>query len=56
MISGILTAILMVAFFLMVGWAWSSRRKGEFEHMANLPLEDDEIKAINKEGKQNGDV
>jgi cytochrome c oxidase cbb3-type subunit 4 len=22
-------------------WAWSSRRKGDFEEAANLPLEDD---------------
>jgi len=56
MISGILTAIIMVAFFIMVGWAWSSRRSDEFEHMANLPLEDDEIEAINKAGEENGNV
>ena len=56
MISGILTAIIMVAFFIMVGWAWSSRRTAEFNHMANLPLEDDEIEAIKKEGEENGNV
>ena len=56
MISGILTAIIMIAFFLMVGWAWSSRRTAEFEHMANLPLEDDDGETINKAGEENDHV
>ena len=56
MISGIFTALLMLAFFIMVGWAWSDRRTEEFDHMANLPLEDNDLDKINKEGEQHGNV
>ena len=40
MISGIVTAILLVAFLAGVAWAWSGKRKHEFEQAARLPLED----------------
>jgi cytochrome c oxidase cbb3-type subunit 4 len=51
MISGIYTAILLVIFIGIIVWAWSDKRKAEFEHLSNLPLEDDinEIK-----GDENG--
>jgi cbb3-type cytochrome oxidase subunit 3 len=38
MIMGILTAVLIVLFCGIVGWAYSSRRKDEFALMAHLPL------------------
>jgi cytochrome c oxidase cbb3-type subunit 4 len=41
MIAGLITAILIVVFLGIVGWAWSSRRKQEFEAMARVPLVDD---------------
>jgi len=41
MIMGLITALLMVVFCGIVGWAYSSRRKQEFELMARLPLADD---------------
>lgn len=41
MMSGILTAILLLMFFGMIAWAWSKRRKKDFSEAANLPLEDD---------------
>ena len=41
MIMGLITALLMIAFPGIVGWAYSSRRKSEFELMARLPLVDD---------------
>ena len=41
MIAGIVTAILIVLFCGIVGWAYSSRRQREFELMANVPLIDD---------------
>ena len=41
MISGIITAILLVAFLGLIGWAWSKRRKPDFSEAAKLPLEED---------------
>ena len=41
MITGIVTAILIVLFCGIVGWAYSSRRHREFELMAQAPLLDD---------------
>ena len=41
MMSGILTAILMLTFIGIWVWAWSRRRRGDFSEAANLPLEDD---------------
>ncbi|VAW39887.1 hypothetical protein MNBD_GAMMA01-545 [hydrothermal vent metagenome] len=60
MISGIFIIIMMAAFFTMVAWAWSSKRKDEFEHLSNLPLEDNfgenHTDIANKKGEQNGNV
>ena len=41
MIAGIVTAILLVAFLAGTAWAYSSKRKPEFEAAARLPLEED---------------
>jgi cbb3-type cytochrome oxidase subunit 3 len=38
MIMGLLTALLIVLFCGIVGWAYSSRRREEFAAMAHLPL------------------
>ncbi len=35
------TLLLMVAFIGIVFWAWSSRRRKDFNEAANLPLEED---------------
>lgn len=40
MISGIVTTILLLAFVLAWIWAWSPRRKQEFDAAARLPLDD----------------
>jgi cytochrome c oxidase cbb3-type subunit IV len=40
-VRGLLTAILFVAFVALVFWAYSSRRKAEFDELARMPLEDD---------------
>jgi len=56
MISGIVTAILIIAFLIMVVWAWSDKRKDDFEHMSNLPLEDDNADLTKNKGDQNGNV
>jgi cytochrome c oxidase cbb3-type subunit IV len=41
MIMGLITALLIVIFCGIVGWAYSSRRAQEFELMARVPLLDD---------------
>lgn len=41
MISGIVTAILLVLFLIGSIWAFSPRRKSEFEAAAQLPLNDE---------------
>lgn len=40
MISGIVTALLLVLFIGGWIWAWSPKRKREFEDAAQLPLEE----------------
>ena len=35
------TVILLIIFIGIVLWAWSSRRKPDFDEAARLPLEDD---------------
>lgn len=40
-LSGIITAILIVVFIGIVIWAWSGRRKQDFDEAARLPLEDE---------------
>lgn len=38
-ISGVITAILLVAFIGIVLWAWSSKRREQFDAMARMPLD-----------------
>jgi cytochrome c oxidase cbb3-type subunit 4 len=38
---GVMTAILMVLFIALVFWAYSRRRRDDFEEAAQLPLDDD---------------
>jgi cytochrome c oxidase cbb3-type subunit 4 len=40
-ISGIVTAVLILLFLGVVGWAWSTRRRATYEAAARLPLEED---------------
>ena len=40
-IRGLLTVVLMVAFIGVWIWAWSKRRKQDFDETAALPLEED---------------
>ncbi len=41
MISGIVTAILLLAFLAIAVWAWSSRNRERFAEAASLPLKED---------------
>jgi len=41
MISGIVTSLLLLLFIAGWVWAWSPKRKVEFDAAARLPLADD---------------
>lgn len=45
MLSGIVTAVLLVLFVAGTAWAFSPKRKREFESAAQLPLDDDAPRA-----------
>ncbi|MGI9245477.1 MAG: cbb3-type cytochrome oxidase subunit 3 [Steroidobacteraceae bacterium] len=40
-VRGLITLALLLAFVALVIWAWSKRRKAEFDELARMPLEDD---------------
>ena len=41
MISGVISAILLVSFLGITAWAWSSRQRERFGEAERLPLDDD---------------
>ena len=53
-LRGLFTLFMFVAFFGTFFWAWSSRRKKDFDAAANLPLEHDEFVSV--DGKPTGVV
>jgi len=44
-LRGLFTLVMLAAFAGVVAWAWSQKRKGDFDAAAQLPLEDDEEQA-----------
>ena len=45
--SGLITVFLFVSFIVGVFWAFSSKRKAEFDFASQLPLQDDpEAKSV----------
>jgi len=44
-LRGLYTLFMFIVFIGIVWWAWSSRRKGDFEEAANLPLENENLAA-----------
>jgi len=40
-LRGLYTVLMFILFIGVIWWAWSARRKKDFEEAANLPLEDD---------------
>ena len=50
-IRGLLTAVLLFSFIALWIWAWSSRRKADFDAQAALPLEEDRV--ISKSEQEN---
>jgi cytochrome c oxidase cbb3-type subunit 4 len=50
-LRGLLTAVLLFSFVGLWIWAWSSRRKADFEASAALPLEEDQY--MTNSGREN---
>ncbi|MDH3611660.1 MAG: cbb3-type cytochrome c oxidase subunit 3 [Gammaproteobacteria bacterium] len=48
-LRGLLTAIILLAFIGLCIWAWSSRRKADFDASAALPLEEDQYMTNNEQ-------
>jgi len=48
-LRGLFTLILMVAFVTIVIWAWSGKRRKDFDEAARLPLEDDDASSSGAE-------
>ena len=48
---GIITAIIFFAFIGICVWAWSSRRKKDFDESAQLPLKEDKYITNNEREK-----
>ncbi|MFG6665987.1 cbb3-type cytochrome oxidase subunit 3 [Halomonas sp. HNIBRBA4712] len=46
---GLITLVLIVAFLGIVVWAYSRRRREDFDEAANLPFADDESERDDKE-------
>ena len=41
-LSGVVTAVLIACFLGGVAWAWSGRRRRDFEEAARMPLDEEE--------------
>jgi cytochrome c oxidase cbb3-type subunit 4 len=52
MLSGIVTATLLLVFLAGWAWAWSPRRRKDFEEAARLPLDDGEREQRNEENRR----
>ena len=48
-LRGISTLLLLIAFLGLVFWAYSGKRKKEFDEAANLPFADDTVKPQSSE-------
>lgn len=51
-LRGIATIVVMITFLGICFWAYSSKRKVDFEEAANLPFADDEKEVDDKPGNQ----
>lgn len=47
-LRGVITAALLILFIGLWAWTWSRKRKAEYDRAAQLPLEDDERPAKDK--------
>ncbi|GIU25138.1 MULTISPECIES: cbb3-type cytochrome c oxidase subunit 3 [unclassified Shewanella] len=48
-LRGIITIVVMVTFIGIFAWAYSSRRKQQFDDAANLVFSDDEQNSVSKD-------
>ena len=46
-----ITVAALITFLGIVAWAWSSRRRDDFEAAARLPLDEDDIAASGEKQK-----
>ncbi|MDX1442313.1 MAG: cbb3-type cytochrome c oxidase subunit 3 [Gammaproteobacteria bacterium] len=53
-IRGLITLVVMLTFIGVWAWAWSSKRKHDFEEAANLPFRADP-EGNGQEGNEEGD-
>ena len=42
-LSGVVTAVLIVLFLSVCIWAYSARRRPQFDEAARIPLDDDDV-------------
>ena len=42
-LNSILTVFFFILFIAIVVWAWSSKRKAQFDEAARLPMDDDDL-------------
>jgi len=56
-LRGLSTILVMIVFIGICLWAFSRRKKKDFDDAANLPFEDDEIadRTLSEEEKKNDD-
>lgn len=53
-IHGLWTLVLIVLFVCIVVWAFSRKRKRDFDAAARIPFDHDETTAAHREGRRNG--
>ena len=54
-LRGLATVFAMIAFFCVCIWAYSKKRKPDFDEAANLPFADDDLGVIDeKETEERG--
>lgn len=41
-IRAVVTVVALITFLAIVAWAWSSRRRADFEAASRLPLDEDD--------------
>jgi len=55
LIHSVWTVMMFALFIGIIVWAWSAKRKKQFDEAARLPLEDDDAVAVRPSGeKQHG--
>ena len=54
-LRGLFTLIMLLLFLAICFWAWSGRRSNAFDAASRMPLEPDELEAIDRAGDRPGD-